>query len=327
MDLIINPTNICNFRCDFCSAYNLPKAELDIDIVIKFLKDNRSDINLIIINGGDPLMVSPSYYWEILKTIDKYVPHPVPISLTTNLYDFYLNPSKWEDLFKEKYVGVITSFQTDGKRKLGNGEEYNEDTFKKVISLFDERIGYRPNFISVISNSKATHHMKESIRVAKELDTKCRLNKSTSYGKNLNEYYPRYKFIYDYIQLLRECNDVSQYELNYINIGKFFSNNNPSCPLNKNCDKGIRCMNTDASVYQCSNLATSKMFDKYKDNLNFSNDYKFLHNGCLSCDNYDFCNSCKSYIEEVKRFDDETMYCRCMEKLIPKFKKFFIGGK
>ena len=38
MDLIINPTNKCNFSCDFCSARNLPNRTLTSKETITFLK-------------------------------------------------------------------------------------------------------------------------------------------------------------------------------------------------------------------------------------------------------------------------------------------------
>lgn len=58
MDLIINPTNKCNFSCDFCSARNLPNRTLTSKETITFLKKYGHNIGMVIINGGDPLMLS-----------------------------------------------------------------------------------------------------------------------------------------------------------------------------------------------------------------------------------------------------------------------------
>ena len=105
MELIINPTNRCNFDCTFCSAYNLPKGDIDRKRLYNYIKCKRDEINIIIFNGGDPLMMEPEFYTNIIELTKDY---NIPLSLTTNLYDFYINPDKWIDLFKTKNVGVIT---------------------------------------------------------------------------------------------------------------------------------------------------------------------------------------------------------------------------
>ena len=55
MDLIIKPTEACNFKCSFCSSTAIDPNNaglLDLDYVFRFLK-RYPDTNSLIINGGD----------------------------------------------------------------------------------------------------------------------------------------------------------------------------------------------------------------------------------------------------------------------------------
>ena len=72
MELIINPTNRCNFDCTFCSAYNLPKGDIDRKRLYNYIKCKRDEINIIIFNGGDPLMMEPEFYTNIIELTKDY---------------------------------------------------------------------------------------------------------------------------------------------------------------------------------------------------------------------------------------------------------------
>lgn len=85
MELIIKPTSRCNFNCNFCSAgllkiKTITRVPSELKQVLFTIKPNN-----LIITGGDPLMMPPSYYEELLTLGDWN------ISFTTNLKDFYLN--------------------------------------------------------------------------------------------------------------------------------------------------------------------------------------------------------------------------------------------
>ena len=74
MDLILKPTQRCNFTCSFCSSTDIAKSnntkdDLALDKVKQFLMRYLNTRN-IIINGGDPLVMSPSYYFEVLDFAD-----------------------------------------------------------------------------------------------------------------------------------------------------------------------------------------------------------------------------------------------------------------
>ena len=72
MELIIKPTERCNFKCTFCSSTSIADDitdELGLTYIYKFLK-RFPNTNTIIVNGGDPLMMKPSYYEKLLKHIE-----------------------------------------------------------------------------------------------------------------------------------------------------------------------------------------------------------------------------------------------------------------
>ena len=74
MELIIKPTELCNFKCTFCSSTKLVEdkaSTLDHQYIFDFL-DRFPNTNSIIVNGGDPLMMKPDYYFTILDYIEKH---------------------------------------------------------------------------------------------------------------------------------------------------------------------------------------------------------------------------------------------------------------
>lgn len=331
MELIINPTNKCNFDCTFCSAHNISKGEIDRDRLYKYLKCKADEINIIIFNGGDPLMMDPDFYYGILDITQKY---DIPISLTTNLLDFYNHPDKWTKLFMTKNVGVITSYNHNSKsRRLKNGTVYDQNMFIKVINLFYDKIGYKPSFISVIEEENAIETMKDTVIFAKVIGTTCKLNKVLQYGKQ-TDYYPRYKFITHYTKamydLINQGIKVERYETNFRNIHNFFNNKSSCCPLNRRCHNSILCINTDFKFYPCANMATNnKLYEKYntKTSHNFSQEYQCIKDDCVLCDQFNLCNSCRSYVEECIRNKDEQEYCLNMHSYYPYIRDFFIKYK
>ena len=83
MDLIIKPTELCNFRCTFCSSTHITEdktAQLDLEYVYAFLK-RFPDTKTIIVNGGDPLMIDPQYYWDLIAHLDQ---HNYPATLSNH---------------------------------------------------------------------------------------------------------------------------------------------------------------------------------------------------------------------------------------------------
>ena len=112
MDLIVKPTEACNFKCTFCSSTDIDPNEvglLDLNYIYKFL-ERWPDCNTIIVNGGDPLMVKPEWYQELIDHLDEH-DYKASISFTSNLWPFLMRPEKWLPIFQNKRFGCATSFQ------------------------------------------------------------------------------------------------------------------------------------------------------------------------------------------------------------------------
>lgn len=325
MDFIINPTGRCNFACEFCAASKLcnedcENVELTAEETIRIINPYKNILGQLIFNGGDPLMMDPSYYFKILDYLET-LDNNVTISLTTNLYDFYKSPYKWDELFKKHNVGIITSFQFGGKRRLKDTRIFSYQMFLDCINLFNYIIGYKPNFIAVVDkdNEKLC---KETLEVAKNNGIKCKLNKVVISGKN-TQYYPRYRMFEKYIELYKQ--GLGKYELNFDLFHLYFNNLPTYCPIDHDCYKFIRCINPDKTMTTCSyvaeNYSTEYKIREEKPANSFACDYRSIKEDCLKCENYKLCNSCRVYIKEVKDNNDEMNYCCNMKKLIPQLKE------
>lgn len=321
MDIILNPTNRCNFKCEFCAASNLMQSDQESEIVKRILKQYKDKLGQVIINGGDPLMMDPSFYFDLLdylKTLDHYV----SISLTTNLYDFYKRPNRWEELFKDKRIGVITSFQYGNKRKIGNGRVFDESLFMKIIDLFNYKIGYKPNFIAVIDQSNE-YSILPTIRLAKNMGIKCKLNKAIVSGRQ-TDYYPRYTIYKHYIDIID--NGLQEYEMNCELLYKYFKGFPTYCPIDRDCYKNLRVLNPDYSMTTCSYTAENytrefAVGSKDSNTETFPNTYDSIKKECRKCPWFNLCNSCRIYIKEVKENKDTTNYCKEMKKILPVLKE------
>ena len=326
MDFIINPTGRCNFACTFCAASKLSddyeecSRELTAEDTIRIINPYKNILGQLIFNGGDPLMMDPSYYFKILDFLET-LNHKVTISLTTNLYDFYRYPYKWEKLFKTHNVGVITSFQYGGKRRLKDGRIFSYQMFIDTLKMFKYIVGYKPNFIAVVDRDNEDL-CKVTLETARDNGIKCKLNKVVISGKN-KDYYPRYRMFEKYIELYKQ--GLGKYEMNFSLFHNYFNNMPTYCPIEYNCYKYLRCINPDGKMTTCSYVAenyASKYSIKQGTPANsFAYDYRLIKNDCLSCRNFKLCNSCRVYIKEVKDNQDEANYCANMKKLIPQLKE------
>lgn len=307
MILIVKPTSKCNFCCNFCSAKNLKIQHSKK--VPEFLKQQIKILSPegIIITGGDPLMVNPSYYYELLDLTS------CEISFTTNLKDFYLNPDKWTSLFLNERINIGTSFQYGTGRLWDKDTPYTEEKFKEVMTLFKEKVGYTPSFIAVITEEnedKALDH----VYLAKELGTQCRLNGVFSFGAS-NEDYPRYKMV----DIWLKVKELGLEE--YINQSEFFYKGN--CNLNTNllCQNTIRVcwINQDGSITygNCEDQLAENMahieIDKEKPvpiptNIPYKN---LINKDCLTCELNRFCNGCRVNRLMAKKRPE---YCKEMLK-------------
>lgn len=305
MELIIKPTVKCDFACTFCSSPNLSKDKTDT-LSLSSIKDfllKHPDTNTIIVNGGDPLMLSPTYYFDIIELLEE-LGMETSLSFTTNLNNFFLFPDKWVELFKHPRVGVTTSFNYgDGRRKSKN-EVYTVDDFKASSDLFLDRIGYRPDFISVITKDNIDTAL-DNVYLAKELDVECKLNYVLCSGKS-KDTIPLYKIYSIYLDIIKL--GLEKYEYNSKQLLQIMDEDHTTCPLNRNCDEHIRTLHPDGKEYWCGAFADDGLYEinETRDSevgLDFMD--RFIKSDCLTCEMFEICNGCYKKISDIRLGDIE----------------------
>lgn len=317
MELIIKPTGKCNFNCKFCSAHNIDIHHPNDNKVPEKLKEFiiKNKPNRLIITGGEPLMLSPDYYYEL------YDIAKVHIGITSNLKNFYLNPNKWIPLFKEKWFGVGTSFNYGDTRMWDKNTIYTEEMFLKVMNLFKKEIGYMPSFIAVIDDNNEDTVMKH-VLLAKQLNTKVKLNNAISVGLQ-DKGYQRYKMFRHYLKIIDE--KLDQYETNCSE--RFVS----KCPRNINmlCTSTIRCIHINSQNEVCVStcdeqsslgnyLSEEEIYvpnDQIKSSILAYDEY--ISEECAYCELFRLCNGCTTnrfmakqdpnYCEEMKKLEDKII--------------------
>lgn len=315
MEVIIKPTGRCNFACEFCSAGMMDtyvKHPSDNNIqksIIDFL-NNTKDLSGIIITGGDPMMVDPSYYYKLHEKF------PVPISITSNLKDFYLNPDKWTPILREPWFKSCTSFNYGTTRRWDKDTPYTEEMFLKVMNKWKEYVGIPyPIFLAVIDENNEDMVMKH-IELAKMLGTKVKLNGAIKCGRATKSY-PRYKMFQFYIDIIDK--GLDKYEI-YCSDRR-----NSRCPRNINltCISTIRCIYEDLQgkihVGRCDEqtslgieMTEEEWFpnEVYHENID-PNDF-INPEKCPYCELCRLCNGCKTNRMVSKEFPE---YCDEMKKL------------
>jgi radical SAM protein with 4Fe4S-binding SPASM domain len=334
MELIIKPTEKCNFKCTFCSSTYITEdktAELDHEYIFKFLA-RYPETNTIIVNGGDPLMMSPDYYWKIIEHLDQ-IGSPAGISFTSNLWPFYKNPTKWETLFKHPRLGITTSFQYGGGRLKGDLTEFSEEDFWNVSNMMLERIGYRPDFITVITEENADLALK-NVLLAKQMGVECKLNYAFSSGppvkfKNITMGQQGRPYmladIYEiYVEIWRQ--GLTEWEYNTKQMVRRLRGKTTTCPQNRNCDEGIRTLQPSGDYYSCGAFGDDQQYAiNFEEEMNgkkvfplrFQPELQTLKQSCYSCPMFDICNGCKKTIKDLKEHGMVEVHCAKMKTLAP----------
>lgn len=314
MQVIIRPTNRCNFNCTFCSAGlmdkevqhpidgHVPKEILDFLVKIK--------PSSLIITGGDPLMVPPDYYYELHGKIG------VPIGATTNLKDFYLYPEKWTKLFNESWFNVTTSFNYGNTRLWDPNTIYSEEMFLKVMNKYSKYVNKKlPMFIAVIDkNNEDT--IFDLVYLAKKLDTITKINGAVKCGKQETQFprYRLYKYYTDIIDL-----GLGDYEDTCRTRAQDFCNKN----INRLCISTIRCiyLGTDGKLHvgTCDEQLSMKhelSEDKWFPDQLYTESINQLDcinpKECSYCELFSLCNGCRSNRNASK---DDPNYCSEMKLL------------
>lgn len=324
MELIIKPTEACNFKCTFCSSTSIAESKsqlLSHDQIFRFLK-RFPQTSTIIVNGGDPLVVKPDYYWKIISFLDEHN-MPATISFTSNLWDFYQHPDKWTDLFRHPRMGIATSFNYGDTRRITKTRVYTEDIFWEVSNLFLEKVGYRPDFISVINDDNEDTAL-DNVRLAQKMNVECKLNYAMASGIQSKPYVLS-KIYRTYLEV--EKQGLTPWEFNTKQMIKRMSKVSTVCPQNRDCDSTIRCLQPAGDYYSCGAFGDDKenpisfedemnspvVFKPLKEKL----DIQFLKEECLTCPMFDICNGCHKTVRDLKRHNLVVEHCAIMKQNAP----------
>lgn len=336
MDLILKPTEACNFSCTFCSSSKLVEDKsdrLDLEQVFTFLH-KFPYTNTIILNGGDPTLVPVDYYWKLIKFLEDN-DYSANLSFTTNLWRFWLEwknekvEKKWTKLFLHKRVNVTTSFQYGTERQISPGVVFDEEIFLKISNLFLDKVGYRPSFISVITKNTLSTAI-NNVRLAKSIGVDCKLNYANMSGEceeplMLSSIYKVYLDIVEEGLFEHEWNTRQM-------LNRLEKTKQTMCPLNRDCDEGIRVLHPDGKYFSCGSFA---------DDLEYEIDFKkemasdvistplqddmglnSLKDECYSCKMFQICNGCKKHIKDLKKSDIVEEHCTQMKLIADSIEAF-----
>lgn len=327
MELIIKPTELCNFKCTFCSSTKIvddKASTLDHQYIFDFLK-RFPETNSIIVNGGDPLMMKSEYYWKIIEHLDKHN-LPAKLSLTTNLWAFYKKPELWTPLFRNPRVGVMTSFNYGMSRRLSEKVIFTEKLFWQVSDAMLEHVGYRPNFIAVITEENEDTAIK-NVELAKRMNVDCKLNYALASGDQskpyiLSKIYEKYVEIYE--------RELWPWEFNTRQMMTRLKNVANICPQARDCDSHIRALNPEGDYYSCGAMGDDREYpiNFYKEMngpkitpLAQAPELFSMKAECVGCPMFNICNGCKKTIKDHKQHGVVEEHCSRMKKLAPKILK------
>jgi radical SAM protein with 4Fe4S-binding SPASM domain len=354
MDLIIKPTELCNFKCTFCSSTKITAHSasatqiLDLEKVFQFLK-RFPETSTIIVNGGDPLMVPPQYYWQLIDHLDKHE-YKATISFTSNLWPFLKNPKKWTKLFQHERMGVTTSFNYGPGRVKGDLTLFTEQDLWDVSNAMLDHVGYRPDFISVVTDENE-HLAIQNVELAKRMSddkpafvdkttgikqgVECKLNYAMASGDVIVDSRTGHKMgqadnpylLSKIYKIYVEINKLglTDWEFNTKQMIKRLSGNATICPQNRKCDEGIRTIQPGGDYYSCGAFGDDR--DKPIDfteeviNGNFftplQDDYQLdaMKTECYSCPMFAICNGCRKTVKDLKQANLVAQHCGLMKTL------------
>lgn len=289
--------------------------------------------NTIIVNGGDPMMMPPKYYFDIIEILDR-LGCEATLSLTTNLWPFYKKPEMWTELLRHPRVGVATSFQYGNGRLKGDLTPFTEEEFIAVSDLMLERVGYRPDFIAVIDKSNE-HTVLDTVRLAQRLGVEAKINHAVASGPevqkrgvtigNENNFFTQADIYAHYVQIHEA--GLGEWEYNTKQMAKRLAEANTTCPLSRGCDHGIRNLQPGGGYYSCGAFGDDQkypidfareMAGEFFTPLSEAPELHSMKEACFSCPMFSICNGCRKTINDTKRFGLTEYHCKKMKELAPK---------
>lgn len=332
--LVIKPTAVCNFKCTFCSSTTLGDDATDVLSLdqIKTFLTRFPETRTIIVNGGDPLMMPPGYYQELLDFLDDENMDTV-VSITSNLWPFYKRPEKWQSIFQHPKFSVITSFQYGDKRLKGDFTPYTEDEFWAVSDLMLDICGYRPDFITVIDEDNADTVL-DHVRLAQSMGVVCKANYAMSSGPqvevkghlmgNEGSLYLLADMYAHYVDIWKA--GLIDWEFNTQQMARKLRGELTCCPLSRECDSGIRTLQPAGDYYSCPAFADDRkyaidfeteMVSDITTPLQDDAEMSTMKYSCYGCPLFSICNGCKKTIHDHKALGLVERHCRKMKRLAP----------
>ena len=347
MDLIIKPTELCNFKCTFCSSTHIAadKAQtLDLNKIYEFL-ERFPQTETIIVNGGDPLMVPPQYYHSLLKHLEDKG-YPATLSLTTNLWPFLKRPEKWLKIFQNPRVGVITSFNYGPGRVKGDYTLFTEEDLWACSDMVLRHCGYRPDFISVVTEENE-HLAIKNVELArrmsddetpryengKKIGVECKLNYAMASGpavvdKNghsMGQEGKPYQLskIYEIYTRIHKMG-LTPWEFNTKQMAKRLNDHPTICPQNRHCDEGIRTIQPGGDYYSCGAFGDDldkpidfarEMAGEFFTPLQADPNLQSLKAECYTCPMFAICNGCRKTVKDMKAAGIVEAHCGLMKSL------------
>lgn len=334
VDLILKPSVRCNFRCTFCSSTHISD---DHDEIVELEDFERfvvryPHMRTVILNGGDPLMMRPEYYWKMIEILDKHGCE-ARLSFTTNLWAFYKKPEMWTELFLHPRVGVGTSFQYGDARLKGDLTPFTEAEFWACSDMMLDKIGYRPSFIAVIDKSNE-HTVLQTVELAKKMGVVCKVNYAMASGPevqfkgvvmgNYNSMFTQADMYRHYLEIYKA--GLADWEHNTQQMIRRLKLQNTMCPLNRTCDQGIRSLQPGNTYYSCGSFGDDglypidfdrEMSGEFFTPLRDQPELQSMKDACFTCPMFQICNGCRKTVHDTKRLGLTEHHCRTMKSLAP----------
>ena len=133
--VLINLTDLCNSRCNFCDIWKIkPQNEINLQNIINSFNGIEKDIYWISLSGGEVTLVK--YYFELIDKLKEKLPNLKIIAFTTNC----LAPSrviKYAKYIKDNGFDPLITLSLDGDEKLHDEVRGVKGNYVKVINTYD----------------------------------------------------------------------------------------------------------------------------------------------------------------------------------------------
>jgi len=268
----------------------------------------------------------------IIEYLDKH-DLKTNISLTTNLWPFYKNPDKWVKLFNHPRIGICTSFQYGGGRLKGDLTEYTEEDFWQVSNTMLKLCGYRPSFITVITEENEDQAIK-NVELAQQMNVVCKLNYALSSGPPVKfkgiimgqegRPYQLSKIYKIYVEIWRL--GLAPWEFNTTQMMKRLKGYGTTCPQTRDCDSGIRTLQPSGDYYSCGAFGDDRQysidFEKEMSGkkifpIRNQEELQSLKQSCYTCPMFEICNGCRKTIKDLKDHNMVEAHCQLMKTIAP----------